>query len=68
MRDVELFGDSTTVVEQASGRARCRTAALSAHHAGVEALRGGFDRVRIRHIKRTQNLAGIFLAKLHSGR
>ncbi len=67
-RDIVLLGDSTTVVEQASGRAPCRTAALAAHHASFEALRGNFDRVRIRYIKRTQNLAGIVMAKRHSGR
>ena len=63
--DIVLLGDSTLVVTQASGTARCRTAALEAHRARFAALARGFDSVRIRHIGRAQNLAGIALARLH---
>lgn len=68
-RDIVLPGDSTPVVTQATGTARCRAAALQAHRTRFAELALGFDRVRIRHIGRdigrAQNLAGIALARLH---
>ena len=64
-RDVVLLGDSTLVVTQANGRAPCRSAALKAHRARFAEIALGFDRVRLRHIGRAQNLAGIALARLH---
>ena len=64
-RDVVLLGDSTLVVTQANGNARCRSAALKAHQGRFSELMLGFDRVRLRHIGRAQNLAGIALARLH---
>ncbi|BCA61191.1 hypothetical protein HMP09_0425 [Sphingomonas sp. HMP9] len=64
-RDVTLVGDSTLVVTQANGTARCRSAVLEAHRVSFAEMALRFNRVRIRHIGRTQNLAGIALAKLH---
>ena len=64
-RDITLLGDSTLVVTQASGKARCRSADLEVHRSRFAALAERFDRVRIRHIGRAQNLAGIALARLH---
>ncbi|WP_254784411.1 reverse transcriptase-like protein [Sphingomonas sp. OK281] len=64
-RDVTLLGDSTLVVTQANGTARCRSAELDAHRVKFAELAVGFERLRIRHIGRGQNLAGIALAKLH---
>jgi len=64
-RDVVLLGDSTVVVTQANGRAPCRSAALKAYRARFAEIALGFDRVRLRHIGRAQNLAGIALARLH---
>ena len=64
-RDITLLGDSTLVVTQASGKARCRSAELEAHRSRFAELAEGFDRVRIRHVGRAQNLAGIALARLH---
>ena len=64
-RDVVLLGDSTLVVTQANGRAPCRSAALREHRTRFAELTLGFDRVRLRHIGRAQNLAGIALARLH---
>ncbi|WP_328805428.1 reverse transcriptase-like protein [Sphingomonas albertensis] len=64
-RDIVLLGDSTLVVTQANGTARCRTAALEAHRARFAELAHGFDSIRIRHIGRAQNLAGIALARRH---
>ena len=65
-KDVQLLGDAAAVIAQANG-ARCRSATRP-YQARFEALCCSFDRVRVRHIKRTQNLAGIFMAKRHSGR
>ncbi len=64
-RDITLLGDSTLVVTQARGKARCRSAELEMHRSTFAQLAEGFDRVRIRHIGRAQNLAGIALARLH---
>ena len=64
-RDITLLGDSTLVVTQASGKARCRSAGLEVHRNRFAELAERFDRVRIRHIGRAQNLAGIALARLH---
>jgi ribonuclease HI len=62
VEDVQLLGDSAYVVDQANTAPRSDAAATFA------ALRSGFTRVRIRRIGRAQNLAGIVLAKRHSGR
>lgn len=62
--DIILLGDSAMVVAQASGVATCRRGALRRHHATFSALCGHFARVRIRHISRHQNLAGIALDRL----
>jgi len=64
--EFELVGDSALVVNQANGVWKCRGADLQRHHALFEAVRDGMP-VRIRHIRRTQNLAGIALAKLRWG-
>lgn len=64
-REIVLLGDSTLVVRQANGIARCRTPVLEAHRVRFANLAGNFDSVRIRHIGRAQNLAGIALARRH---
>ena len=64
-RDITLLGDSTLVVTQANRTARCRSTELKAHRAKFVELAVGFERLRIRHIGRAQNLAGIALDKLH---
>ena len=68
IRDLLLIGDSIGVIRQARGQAACpseRTGAM--REAFVEQARW-FDRVRVRHIKRTQNLAGIALGQIRQGR
>lgn len=56
-----LLGDARAVIDQANGIIRCP--------ASCRALKAAFDalprppRLRIRYIKRTQNLAGIALAR-----
>ena len=63
--DLLLLGDSTLVVTQANGVARCRSPILAVHKAAFIERATRFSCVRVRYIKRTQNLAGIALAHLH---
>lgn len=55
-----LLGDAAAVIAQAHGAIRCPPA-YSDHHARFLALPRPAGRLRIRYIKRTQNLAGIAL-------
>lgn len=64
-RDVELIGDSITVVNQARGVAKCRGETLPAYRARFLALATSFTTLRVRHVKRSHNLAGIALAARH---
>ncbi|OYY68163.1 reverse transcriptase-like protein [Sphingomonas sp. 28-63-12] len=64
LTDFVLLGDAKGVVGQASSKARCRGAAIG-HHARLMAMLAPGQALRIRYIKRTQNLAGIALARLH---
>lgn len=57
-----LLGDAAAVVEQANDVVRARGDA-AIHHATFRALVGDRPAPNIRHIKRTQNLAGIALAR-----
>ncbi|MDQ3074965.1 MAG: reverse transcriptase-like protein [Pseudomonadota bacterium] len=61
-RDLLLLGDSASVIDQASGKARFRGPA--AVEARFFELAGRFDRLRFRRIKRNQNLAGIALERV----
>jgi len=65
--EIELVGDALTVVNQAKGLWKCRGPELQAHAARFRALAAAFARVRIRHVGRSQNLAGIALARRHAG-
>ncbi|GAA0299920.1 hypothetical protein GCM10009087_07200 [Sphingomonas oligophenolica] len=60
-----LMGDAAAVVAQANGTVKCRGPSRQ-HLQAFRALASGAGTPRIRHIKRTQNLAGIALAGLHS--
>jgi ribonuclease HI len=62
--DFVLLGDAADVVRQANGALKARGEAR-AHLAAFIALAAGGETPRIRHIKRSQNLAGIALARLH---
>lgn len=55
-----FLGDALAVIEQATGAVKCR-AAFARHLAALTDPAA----LRIRHVKRTQNLAGIALARLH---
>lgn len=60
--DLVLLGDSALVVAQANGTQR-PGAAFAAFHASYQDKAARFARVRIRRIKRAQNLAGIALQR-----
>lgn len=63
LTDLLLIGDTLSVIRQAQGRQRGRQPWLDRYRAAAE----GFDRVRLRHVRRKQNLAGIALERLHRG-
>ena len=61
--DFVLLGDAATVINQANGEWKCRSAELQAHLARFERL-SGVRPAGIRKIARSQNLAGIALARI----
>ena len=63
--DFVLVGDSAMVVDQANGVSKCRSANLQAHLESFRELAVAGPPLCIRHIRRSQNLAGIALAKTH---
>lgn len=64
-RDATLLGDSALVVNQANGSWPCRRLRFEEQLAEFQTLAAGFDRLRIRRIGRSQNLAGIVLERFH---
>lgn len=62
-RDIILIGDSLSVIGQASGAQPGRSAEARACRARFDEAVRGFDRVRLRHSGRAQNLAGIALER-----
>lgn len=60
--DAVLLGDAAAVIAQATGVVRARGGA-AAHLAAFRLLADAGPTPRIRHIRRTQNLAGIALAR-----
>lgn len=61
IRDIVLLGDAAGVIAQANGTAKCRNDACLEQFQKQAAT---FDRVRVRYIRRNQNLAGIALGKI----
>ena len=61
-RDLLLLGDSASVIDQATGKARFRGPPVVQSRFAELASR--FDRLRFRRIKRTQNLAGVVLEQV----
>lgn len=61
--DVVLLGDSAFVVSQANGASKSRGNAPHHRLQSFLALKSGMERVRVKHIGRHQNLAGIALAR-----
>lgn len=66
-RDIDLIGDAALVVNQAMGIWKCRGADFQAHLAVFRASAALFTRVRVRHVKRSKNLAGIALDRKRAG-
>ncbi len=66
--DILLLGDSTAVIDQAVNGARCSSLMLRENRERFEHGAQAFHRLRLRHIKRSQNLAGIALGQLRQGR
>lgn len=62
-RDVRFVGDSAMVVAQAGGEAACRRARLKPLLAAFREKAKNFDRVQVRHVPRSKNLAGAELAR-----
>lgn len=62
--DTVLLGDSADVIAKANGALRCRGNELR-YLAAFQSLLVGAGAPRVRRIKRSQNLAGIALARLH---
>ena len=60
-RDIILLGDAASVIAQANGTAKCRGAGCLEQFRELSAK---FERVRVRYIRRNQNLAGIALGKI----
>lgn len=59
--DVLLLGDAAGVIAQANGASKCRN--FPQHEVRFREAAVGFATVRLRHVSRTQNLAGIALAR-----
>ena len=63
--DALVLGDSAAVVGQANGLARPGSAATRVLHGRFVERSAAFARLRVRRIKREQNLAGIALKQVH---
>lgn len=62
--DPLFLGDALAVIQQANGTVKCR--GVNADHLQrLIAVQGSCAPLAIRHVKRTQNLAGIALTRLH---
>lgn len=59
--DIELLGDSRSVINQVAGIVKCRSGHLAIYQAAIAA----FPRARLRYVPRAKNLAGIALARHH---
>ena len=67
VNDFDLIGDCANVIAQANGTLKCRSQAASEHHAAFGQASAPSPPRRIRWIARTQNLAGIALARRRNG-
>jgi ribonuclease HI len=61
---IVLLGDSAALINQVNSRSKPRDAEISALVVRFQEEALHFQRLRVRHVRRTQNLAGIALAKL----
>lgn len=65
-RDAVFIGDARTVVEQALGRWKCRSASLQPYLDAYRIAITAIPHVHVRHVGRSKNLAGIALARRHA--
>jgi ribonuclease HI len=66
-RNVVLIGDCASVIYQAQGLWPCRNAEMQRYYAKLAVLQKDFDRITLRHVRRSRNLAGIALENNRSG-
>lgn len=59
--DIVLIGDSANVVRQANGSMKCRGPVIEACLLRFQEHAAHFARLRVRYVRRAQNLAGIAL-------
>lgn len=62
-----FVGDSTLVVKQAGGAWPCRSPNLQPHVAAFRRKSQAFDRITMRYVRRSHNLAGIALEAARAG-
>ena len=62
--NVDVLGDSASVINQAKGISKSREPELRRCLEAFEDEIRNFSSVRLKHVKRTQNLAGVALARL----
>ena len=60
-----FLGDSLAVVGQATGTVKRKGASVG-HFLAMTEMQSSPGRLKIRHVKRAQNLAGIALVRLHA--
>jgi len=63
LRDIILVGDSLSVIRQANGVQRAASTEARRCLERFRSAAQSFDRVRLRHVGRAQNLAGIALER-----
>jgi ribonuclease HI len=61
--DALFVGDSAVVIAQARGVQPCRSPQLDPYLTAFREAAGHFERVRLRQVPRSKNLAGIALAR-----
>lgn len=67
LTDLQILGDALSVVNQARGLTKCRSPEMQGYREAFDRLAFRFERIRIRHVGRSQNLAGIALDQRRSG-
>ena len=63
LQEFDLLGDCANVIDQANGLSKCRTRSALQHRESFQSGAAAGAPRRIRWIARTQNLAGIALAR-----
>lgn len=61
VKDIEILGDSSIVVNQATGKWKCKAENLRKYLERYQAMKENFDSISIKYIPRAKNLAGILI-------